>query len=93
MAEQVSEPIWPLRNVGEPPKLAEMIFVANDEADHIEGIELARAAAGDKSRPDRMRRAEVFRALARFLLAIEPKLDEVKRIITEKPRRSYGGKR
>lgn len=81
-------PTYPLREPGEAPKLIEMIFVANDEAERIENVEAARAAFGEPRIKDRVRRAEVLRATARFLALIEPKLDEVKAMLARK-----GGRR
>ena len=88
--EEVIEPVsYPLRDPGEPPTLMEMIFVCNDEAERIENTEAARAKLGEKPIPERTRRAEVFRALARFIVLIEPHMPEIRSIVT-KPKRRKG---
>ena len=94
MAEEVSEPLaYPLRDPGEPPKLMEMIFVCNDEAERIESTEAARAKLGETPIPIRVRYAEVFRATAHFLATIvEPNSDEIKALIARKRAGSRGRK-
>jgi hypothetical protein len=69
-----------------PVRLIEMIQIANDEAEHIEGIEAARVASGDGPNLERVRRAEIMRATARFLLKIEERYDEVKPILVRQKR-------
>lgn len=80
------EVTYPLRDPGEPPKLVEMLYVLNDEAERIENVEAARAACGEKRLKERVRRAEVMRATARFLALIEPRLDDVKSLLASKRR-------
>lgn len=71
----------------EKVKLADMLWFCNDEADRIESVERARAAAGDAPLQERLRRAEVARATARFLFAVEPHLEEVRAIIIRRAKR------
>jgi hypothetical protein len=86
VAEQVSEaPTYPLLKPGEKPTLLEMIFLCNDEAERIENTEAARAKLGEEPLPERVRRAEVFRANAHFLATmVEPNMEEFKAMIARK---------
>lgn len=79
---------YPLRKPGEPPALVEMIFLCNDEAERIENVEAARAALGEKPIPERVRRAEIFRATANYLTRIEHHKEQVNAILARK-----GGRR
>lgn len=67
-------------------KLSEMILTCNEEADHIEACEQAAMITGFREAPlpDRMHKAEVFRAIARYLDRIAPKLNAVNAVLRGK---------
>lgn len=71
----------------EPVKFWSMLYTVNDEAERIENVEAAREKAGEPRNAERMQRAEVFRALARFLTLIEPHLPEIRTMVSRPKRR------
>ena len=68
--------------------LTEMIIRLNEEADYIQQCEDAAIITGHRVAPEpaRVQKLECFRATARFLDRIQPKLNAVNAVLRDQPR-------
>jgi ABC-type polysaccharide/polyol phosphate transport system ATPase subunit len=75
----------------QPVKLTDMMVAVSRHVTELENTEVVARQLGLRNAPfpERAAEIEIFSALHRFLVAISPRLDEVRELLRSKPRRRY----